>query len=161
MIRPASPADVAAITAIINHVILRTTITFNAVAKSEAEVLAMMLERRALGFEMFVADLDGVVGYASYAQFRAGIGYARSMEHSVALSTEGQGRGAGRALMQAVEDHARAGGARIMVGAVTSDNARSIRFHKALGYDQVGLLPDAGYKFGQYYDLLLMQKILS
>ena len=60
--------------------ILSTTITFNAVAKSEAEVLAMMLERRALGFEMFVADLDGVVGYASYAQFRAGIGYARSME---------------------------------------------------------------------------------
>ena len=62
MIRPATPADVAAITAIINHVIVNTTITFNAVAKSEADVLAMMSERRALGVGMFVADLDGVLG---------------------------------------------------------------------------------------------------
>lgn len=161
MIRPATPADATAITAIINHVILNTTISFNSVAKSEADVLAMMSERRALGFEMFVADLDGVVGYASYAQFRAGVGYAHSMEHSLALAVEGQGRGAGRALMQAIEDHARTVSARIMVGCVTGDNARSIRFHKALGYDQVGHLPDAGYKFGKYYDLLLMQKILS
>lgn len=161
MIRAATPEDIPAIAAIINHVIRDTTITFNAVEKSEAEVLAMLHDRRALGFEIFVADEDGIVGYATYAQFRAGVGYARTMEHSVALAEAGQGRGLGRALMQAVEDHARLGGAHVMVGAITGDNLKSVRFHQALGYDLVGTMPDAGFKFGTYYDLLLMQKILS
>ncbi len=161
MIRAATPDDIPAIAAIINHVIRDTTITFNSIEKSEAEVLAMLHDRRALGFEMFVADEDGVVGYATYAQFRAGVGYAKTMEHSVALADAGQGRGLGRALMQAVEDHARARGAHIMVGAVTGDNLKSVLFHKALGYDLVGTMPDAGFKFGSYCDLLLMQKILS
>lgn len=161
MIRPATPADIPAITAIINHVIRATTITFNSVEKSQSEVLAMMTDRRALGFEMVVADIGAVVGYATYAQFRAGVGYARSMEHSVALSDAGQGKGLGAGLMQAVEDHARAGGAHIMVGAITSENLKSVSFHKALGYELVGTMPQAGFKFGRYYDLLLMQKILS
>lgn len=161
MIRAATSEDVPAIAAIINHVIRDTTITFNAVEKSEAEVLAMLHDRRALGFEMFVADVNGVVGYATYAQFRLGVGYARTMEHSVALADAGQGRGLGRALMQAVEDHARVGGAHVMVGAITGDNRQSVSFHKALGYALVGTLPDAGFKFGTYHDLLLMQKILS
>lgn len=166
MIRPATPDDIPAITAIINHVIRETTITFNSIEKTEAEVLAMLNDRRALGFEMFVADVGGpdlkdVVGYATYAQFRAGVGYARSMEHSVALSDAGQGRGLGRALMQAVEDHARLGGAHIMVGAIISDNLKSVSFHKVLGYELVGTMPQTGFKFGRYYDLLLMQKILS
>ena len=161
MIRPARPDDIPAIAAIINHVIRETTVTFNSVEKSELEVMAMMTDRRALGYEMFVADDGGVVGYATYTQFRAGLGYARSMEHSVALSDAGQGKGLGRGLMQAVEDHARAGGAHLMVGAITSENIKSVNFHKMLGYELVGTMPEAGFKFGRYYDLLLMQKILS
>jgi L-amino acid N-acyltransferase len=63
--------------------------------------------------------------------------------------------------MAAVEAHAHAAGAHVMVAAITADNLASIRFHKGLGYDQVGLLPQVGYKFGLYHDLVLMQKILS
>lgn len=161
MIRPATPADVPAVTRIINQVIRETTITVTSVEKTEAEVLAMITDRRALGHELFVADLGGVVGYATYAQFRPSPGYLRTMEHSVALAAEGQGRGLGRALMAAVEAHAHAAGAHVMVAAITADNLASIRFHKGLGYDQVGLLPQVGYKFGLYHDLVLMQKILS
>jgi L-amino acid N-acyltransferase len=60
-----------------------------------------------------------------------------------------------------VEDHARAAGAHIMVGEITADNAASVGFHEVLGYALVGTMPQAGYKFGRYCDLLLMQKILS
>jgi L-amino acid N-acyltransferase len=161
MIRPATPADVPAVTRIINQVIRETTITVTSVEKTEAEVLAMIRDRRALGHELFVADAGGVVGYATYAQFRPSPGYLRTMEHSVALAAEGQGRGLGRALMAAVETHAHAAGAHVMVAAITADNLTSISFHKGLGYDQVGHLPQVGYKFGLYHDLVLMQKILS
>lgn len=161
MIRPAEPSDIPAVTAIINQVIRDTTITVNSVEKSEAEVLAMMTERRALGHEMFVADLDGVIGYATYAQFRGSVGYARTMEHSVALAAAGQGRGLGRALMAAVEGHACEAGAHVMVAAITADNSASIEFHKILGYASVGFMPQVGYKFGRYHDLVLMQKFLT
>lgn len=161
MIRPATPADVPAITAIINQVIRETTITVTSVEKSEQDVLAMIAERRALGHELFVADENGVMGYASYAQFRPSPGYVRTMEHSVALTAQGQGRGFGRALVQAVETHAQAAGAHVMVAAITADNSQSISFHKGLGYQHVGLLPQVGYKFGRYHDLVLMQKILT
>lgn len=161
MIRPATQGDVAAITAIINQVIRETTVTVNSVEKSEADVLAMMHERRSLGHEMFVADLDGVVGYATYAQFRASPGYVRTMEHSLALAAPAQGRGLGRKLMAAIETHAATTGAHVMIAAITADNVQSIEFHTGLGYALVGMLPQVGYKFGTYHDLVLMQKILT
>lgn len=161
MIRPATPADVPAITWIINQVIRDTSITVTSVEKSEQEVMAMMVERRALGHEMFVANVGGVVGYASYAQFRASPGYSRTMEHSVALVAGGQGRGLGSALMSAVETHAKSAGAHVLIAAITADNSQSISFHKGLGYEHVGHLPQVGYKFGRYHDLVLMQKFLT
>ena len=63
--------------------------------------------------------------------------------------------------MQAVESHARAAGAHVMIAAITADNLKSIGFHARLGYAQAGLLPQVGYKFGRYHDLVLMQKILT
>jgi L-amino acid N-acyltransferase YncA len=145
MIRAATPADTPAITRIINRVIRDTTITVTSIEKSEADVAEMLTARRALGHEVFVADLDGVVGYGTYAQFRPSPGYARTMEHSIALDEAAQGKGMGRALMAEIERHARAAGAHVMVGAITADNRPSIRFHESLGYAHVGHLPQVGY----------------
>lgn len=161
MIRPAATGDVPAIAAIINHLVRNTSVTVTTVEKTHDDVLHMLAERRALGHEVFVADQGGILGYATYAQFRPSPGYVRTMEHSVALTDAGQGRGIGRALMAAIEEHARTHGAHVMVAAITADNAASIRFHAVLGYAQVGLLPQVGYKFGRYHDLVLMQKILT
>lgn len=161
MIRPATPADVPEITAIINQVISETTITVTSQIKTEAEIRTLLEDRRAQGHEVFVADAHGIMGYATYAQFRPSPGYVRTMEHSVALSAAGQGRGFGRALMQAVESHAGLAGAHVMVAAITANNTASIEFHRHLGYVHAGLMPQVGYKFGQYHDLVLMQKFLT
>jgi L-amino acid N-acyltransferase YncA len=164
-IRPATAADIPALARIINRVIRDTTITVTSVEKTQDDIAEMIEDRRAKGHEVFVADLGpaagGVVGYGTYAQFRPSPGYVRTMEHSIALDPDAQGKGLGQALMRAIEDHARAVGVHVMVGAITADNAQSIRFHIALGYVQVGHLPQVGYKFCRYHDLLLMQKILS
>lgn len=105
-------------------------------------------------------DAGRVVGFAGYGQFRGGVGYARTMEHTIYLEDGVQGRGAGRALMQAVETHARAGGAHSMWAAVTASNAPSIAFHERLGYEHVALLPEVGFKWGRLMDLVLMRKLL-
>lgn len=161
MIRQAGAADAGAIAAIWNPIIRDSTITFNPVEKTAPEVAALIESRAADGHPFLVIEEDGaILGFASYFQFRGGAGYARSMEHSVMLVPAAQGRGLGRALMAALEAHAQARGMRMLIGAITAENEESLRFHRALGFSEVGRIPDAGWKFGRLHDLVLMQKRL-
>jgi len=156
-IRPATSKDAAAIAAVWNPVIRDTTITFNAVEKTEDD-LASLINTRAC---FLVAQEAGeILGFAIYTQFRGGVGYAHTMEHSVILSPDAQGRGLGRGLLTAIEEHASAAGAHCMIGGVSSGNPAAIGFHAAMGYAEVAVLPEVGRKFGQWFDLHLMQKRL-
>ena len=160
-VRDAGPADAAAIEAIWTPVIRNSAATFNSVPRSEAEIAAMIAARQADGHAFLVAELDGMVrGFASYGQFRAGIGYARTMEHTVILAPDAGGPGLGRALVTAIEDHARAGGAHSIFAGVSGENEAGRAFHAALGYQTVAILPQVGFKFGRRMDLHLMQKLL-
>lgn len=161
MIRAADDADIPGILALWNPLIRDSVITFNATEKTPADLAALLAQRRADGHAFFVAGRPGeVLGFAGYAQFRGGIGYARTMEHSIMLSPAARGRGLGRALMTAVEDHARAGGAGSIFAGVSGENPEGRSFHAALGYVQVAVLPQVGWKFGRWFDLVLMQKML-
>lgn len=162
MIRPATDRDAAAILAIWNPVIRDTLVTFNAAEKTEAELCTLIAERNAAGHCLLVAEEAGeILGFASYSQFRGGIGYRRTMEHTILLGPAARGRGIGRALMTAVEDHARAAGAHSIFAGVSGGNPEGRAFHAAMGYREVAILPEVGFKFGRLHDLVLMQKILS
>lgn len=161
-ITPASPADGEDIAALWAPWIRDTAITFAPDPRSGAEVAAMIADRQAAGHGFFTArDASGtLLGFASYSQFRAGRGYARTMEHTVILSPDAAGIGLGRALMAAVESHARDAGAHLMVAAVSGENPAGRAFHEAIGYRPCGILPGAGFKFGRYLDLHLLSKEL-
>lgn len=162
MIRSATAGDAAAIAEIWNHIIRDTIATFNSAEKTEAEVATIIAARQAAGRAFFVADDAGeVLGFATYDQFRGGVGYKHSMEHTVLLSPKANGRGIGRALMTAIEDHARKSGAHVMVAGVAGENIAGRDFHLALGYQLVGTMPQVGFKFGRFMDLWLLQKILT
>ena len=167
-VRPATEADAARIAALWNPVIRVTDITFNPVEKSESDVREILAQRAADGHGADVSRqgvqrdlLPLVEGFATYFQFRGGRGYARTMEHTVILDPAVRGRGLGRALMEAVEDHARQGGAHSIFAGVSSGNPAGIAFHAALGYREVAVLPEVGWKFGRLLGLHLMQKILT
>lgn len=162
MIRDTRLDDLEAIRTFWNPMIRDTLVTFSSEEKTPEAMRAYFDSRRSAGYGFFTALADGrPVGFATYAQFRAGTGYVRSMEHTVILSEAGQGRGLGRGLMQAVEDHARKAGHHILIAAVSGGNPAGRDFHAALGYQLAGTIPQAGWKFGQYWDLWLMQKILT
>jgi L-amino acid N-acyltransferase len=161
IIRPAGPGDLADIVALWNPVIRDTTITFSSEEKTEAGLAAMIAERRAAGCEFFVArDAARLTGFASYAQFRPGNGYAQAMEHTIILAERAWRRGVGRRLMAAVEDHARAGGAHTLFAGVSGENVAGVAFHEAVGFRTVARIPEAGRKFGRWLDLVLMMKVL-
>jgi len=113
-VRQAEARDAQRICAIWNHVIETSAVTFTTEAKTEAGIVADIAARGA-GFQ--VAELDGtIVGFATYFQFRGGPGYRHTMEHSIQLAPEARGRGAGRALMAALEAAAQAQAAKMPRG---------------------------------------------
>ena len=48
-----------------------------------------------------------------------------------------------------------------MVGAIDGGNAGSIRLHEKLGFKEVGRMPEAAIKHGQWLDLVFMQRWLE
>lgn len=151
-------ADAEAVAAIWNHYIRDTAVTFNAQEKTVQDVVALIAARPAF---FVVPDRGRISGFATYDQFRGGIGYARTMEHSIQLAPGASGKGLGRALMAAVEDHARAAGAHSMFAGVSAENPEGRAFHARLGYAETARLPQVGWKFGRWMDLVLMQKFLT
>lgn len=161
MIRPALAKDAPAIADLLNHWIENTTVTFNPVPKTPEEVATMIEIKAQTGHAFLVAyDQDRLVGQASYGQFRAGQGYATCMEHSISLLPDHSGQGTGRQLMQAIEDHARSTGAHQMIAGVSGENPAGRAFHEKLGYLHSATIPEAGFKFGRFIDLILLTKRL-
>lgn len=161
MIRPAEAADAPALAALLNHWIETTAVTFNPVPKTADDILVMIAATAAAGHAFLVAaEGETLLGQASYGQFRAGEGYRTCMEHSISLTPAAKGKGIGRALMAAIEDHARDVGAHQMIAGVSGENADGRAFHERLGYRHIATIPEAGFKFGRFMDLVLMQKIL-
>lgn len=162
MIRDAVALDAQALAALINSWITGSTITFNSVPKTVQDIETMIADKASAGHAVLVAEAEGaLLGYATYGQFRGGVGYAHAMEHSIALSPLARGKGVGRALMLAIEDHARAGGAHVIFAGVSGENAEGRAFHAAMGYAEVVTLREVGRKFDRWFDLVLMQKFLS
>lgn len=153
MIRRADPKDAAAIAAIWNGIIRDTTITFASTEKTTAEIKTLIADR-----PVWVAG--DVTGFAFYSPFRGGTGYAHTMEHTIHLLPKARGAGLGRALMNAVSTHARAEGHHSLIAGISGENANAAKFHQALGFTRVGIVRQAGWKFGRWHDLVLMQKFL-
>ncbi|MGR3343160.1 MAG: GNAT family N-acetyltransferase [Paracoccaceae bacterium] len=161
MVRKASTSDADAIAGFWNPMIRDTHVTFAQAEKSPREVAVMIADSEKMGYCFLVAEQAGrVVGFATYRQFRAGIGYAHTMENTTIIAPQAQGKGVGANLMGALEDHARDAGVHSMIAAISSENPAGIAFHAALGYREVAIVPEAGRKFDRWLDLHVLQKIL-
>lgn len=160
-VRAAQEGDLAAIGALWNHTIRSSLATFNSVEKTPEDLVAALEARRAAGQGFLVAETaEGFAGFGIYFPFRGGIGYRHTLEHTIYVADAAQGQGIGRALLGALEDHARAAGHHSLFAGVSSGNPAGRAFHAALGYADVATLKEVGFKWDQWLDLHLMQKFL-
>ncbi len=158
-IRDAEERDMPDILGLYNDAILNSLATWQYEPVDLANRLAWFADKQARNFPLLVAeDAQGFAGYATYGDFRPFAGYHRTVENSVYIMPDRRGAGVGRHLMVALLDIARARGVHVMVAAIGLPNPSSVAMHKALGFEQVGLMPEVGYKKSQLLDLLLMQR---
>jgi phosphinothricin acetyltransferase len=161
--RPATHADIPAITAIYAEQVLYGTATFELAPPDEAEMAARMKELLDGGYPYFVAEREGrVVGYAYAGPYRARPAYRHTVEDSIYLSTEARGQGIGGLLLRVLIEESTALGFRQMVAVIgDSQNMASIRVHRAAGFQMTGTLVSVGHKFGRWLDAVLMQRALG
>ena len=161
-IRDAVPGDLPAILALYNHAVRETTAIWNETPSDLEGRRHWMSERLAAGFPVLVAEADGrFAGYGTYGPFRPHEGYRETVENSVYVVPEMQGKGIGRALLEALIAQARSRNLHVMVAGIEAGNRASIALHAACGFSETARMPEIGQKFGRRLDLVLMQKRLS
>lgn len=160
--RDAVEQDVPEILAIYNDVIATSTAVYRDDPASLDDRLEWFNARRAQAYPILVAaDDSGILGFASYGDFRSWPGYRFSVEHTVHIRADERGRGVGTMLMQALITRAIEQDKHVMIGGVDADNEPSLRFHERLGFLRAAHLRQVGFKFGRWLDLVFVQRILT
>ena len=99
-----------------------------------------------------------ILGFAYAGEVFSRAAYAWCAELTVYIKREARGQGIGRILYAALEERLEQLGYRILYARVTGMNAGSIRFHETMGYKTVAVLPQCGWKHGEWHDLVWMEK---
>jgi L-amino acid N-acyltransferase len=161
IVRPAAEVDLATIVAIYNDAVLNTTAIWNDAVVDLDNRQAWFDGRQRQGYPVLVAEEDGaVVGYGSFGDFRAFDGYRFSVEHSIYVAEGRRRRGVASAIIEALTARARELGKHVMIGGIAGDNLASLALHARLGFSEVGRMPEVGFKFGRWLDLVFMEKKL-
>jgi L-amino acid N-acyltransferase YncA len=154
-IRPATIDDLGEILRIYNDAIRDTTATWDEAPWS--------VERRREWWEsehvddraapVLVAEVDGqFAGFAYLSKMSNKSGWRFTREDTIYLDPRHQGNGVGRKLLGALLDLAKERGLRTIVASITAENAASIALHRRLGFELVGSIHNAGYKFDRWLD---------
>jgi phosphinothricin acetyltransferase len=158
-LRPATAADVAAITAIYRPAVLRGTASFELEPPDELEMLGRFTSITGAGYPYLVATLeDRIVGYAYASAYRTRPAYRFTVEDSVYIAPDAQGKGVGTLLLHALVEASTLQGYRLMVAVIgDSRNHASITLHRKAGFTFCGTIHSIGYKLGRWLDSVIME----
>jgi phosphinothricin acetyltransferase len=161
--RKAERRDLSALVDIYNHYVVTTPITF--------DLEPYTVETRTPWFETFgdtgryrlvVAEQDGrVVGYAGSMRYRPKAAYDTTVETTVYLRHDAVGNGLGGRLYDALFDMLHGEDIHMLYAGVTLPNDASVRMHTRCGFKPIATLPEVGRKFGKYWDVLWLAKVMD
>ena len=161
-IEDAVEADVAGILAIFNDVVATSTAIFSEDPVTLENRLAWFRARRDVGFPVLVVrDEHGIAGFGSFGDFRGPSGYRFTVETTVHVRADRRGEGIGTALIEALVERARARGVHTVIAGVDSQNEGSWRLHERLGFVPCARIPQVGFKWGSWLDLVFLARVLE
>ena len=168
IVRTVTPDDAERLLEIYGYYVEKTAISFEYDVPSIAE-FRNRIENILLTHPYLVLEEDGVIqGYAYARAFYGREAYRYSCEMSIYLDRSSRGRGYGRLLYEALEAELRKMGF-LNVYACIADpveedeylDRNSEHFHEAMGYKTIAKFQKCGSKFGRWYNLLDMEKIIG
>lgn len=159
LIRPATIDDLPAILDIYNDEVLNGVATFDTQPRTLGQQTQWFAAHDSR-HPILVAVLDGrVAGWASLNQYSDRAAYDGLAEDSLYIHRDFRRRGAGKALLAALLDEGRRVGLHSVLARITEGNDVSIRLHQDNDFAIMGVLREAGEKFGRLLDVVFMQKI--
>jgi len=158
-IRPATLADLPAITEIYNEAIRKTVATFDTEPKNPEEQMIWFADHGSK-YPILVAEGNGiVVGWASLSTWSDRCAYSDTAEISLYVREDHQGRGIGRKLLEATVAEGQKAGLHTIIARIAEASEASIHLHESVGFEHIGIMKEVGRKFGKLLDVYLMQKL--
>ena len=158
-VRPARREDLPAIAGIYNWAVNQTFATIDSEALSQEEVQSWYTDHIKDHPLCVAEDGNGVIGWARLMPWKQrGFDIAEDL---VYVDPVHHGRGVGRQLLQSIIESASELGYRSIVASVATDNRSGLQLHQNAGFEVVGTLKNAAYKFGRWMDITLVQKALT
>lgn len=160
-VRPATVQDVPRMLEIYGPYVQNTAISFEYTVPTPEEFTQRFLNITAQ-FPWLVWEENGrVLGYAYGSRPFERAAYQWCAEASIYLCPEACGKGIGKKLYGALEQLLQHQGYRKVYAIITTANEDSVAFHRAVGYRHTATMPDCGYKFGNWYGTVWMEKELN
>jgi phosphinothricin acetyltransferase len=159
-IRPATSADLDAITDIYADAVRHGTSSYELEPPTRAEMAARFETLVAGNFPYIVAESAGrVAGYAYAGPFRPRPAYRFVVENSIYVAPEAKGQGIGRLLLERLISEAEKLGFRQMIAVIGDGHpgSASVKLHERMGFRHGGRLEGSGYKHGRWLDTAFMQ----
>ena len=163
LIRPSIDADIPAIQAIYAHHVLHGTGTFETEPPTVADMTARRADVLGKSLPYLVLEQSGQIQGFAYANwFKPRPAYRFSVEDSIYMAQGTGGKGLGKLLLTELLAQLERGGIRKAMAVIgDSENHGSIGVHRACGFSHIGTVKSCGWKFGQWRDIVLMEKTLG
>lgn len=167
-VRNATIADAARLLEIYDYYVKNTAISFECATPTPDEFKSRM-EKTMSRYPYLVIEEDGIVqGYAYAGAFKGRAAYDWSCEVTVYLEHNARKCGMGRMLYEALENAVRKMGILNLYACIGYPDkndefltTNSADFHEHLGFVKVGMFHKCGCKFGRWYNMIWMEKIIG
>lgn len=168
VIRAARVSDAQSLLEIYEPYVRNTAITFEYEVPEPAD-FRKRIENTLKKYPYIVAEADGeLLGYAYTGAFKERAAYDWSAEVSIYVKKDKRGLGIGGKLYAALEEISRAQHILNLNACIAYADTEdeyltndSVTFHSHMGYKMVGKFHQCGYKFGKWYDMVWMEKMIG
>ncbi|MGN1190760.1 MAG: GNAT family N-acetyltransferase [Candidatus Ornithospirochaeta sp.] len=168
LVRSAEIKDGEEILSIYTPYVQSTAITFEYTPPTISEMEERIEERRGKYPFLVLEDGNEILGYAYLSPFKEREAYSWSAETSIYLKMDIRGKGLGSILLEALEEEARKMNILTLDASIALPREeteyltdQSKLFHEKRGYNTVAHFPQSGYKFGYWFDMIWMEKVLG
>ncbi|HXL96803.1 MAG TPA: GNAT family N-acetyltransferase [Steroidobacteraceae bacterium] len=152
-----------AVLAILNEAIENSTALYDYQPRTRAMMDAWYDAKEKARYPVIgvIDEANQLLGFGSYAPFRAWPAYKYTIEHSLYVERAHRGQGVGKLLLAELIATATRQDYHMIIGGIDAQNAASIALHRRLGFEQCAHIRQAGFKFNRWLDLKFYQLLLN